>query len=146
LHWLFFILIIAADQFTKQLVLKNFTLHQSKAVIEGIFHLTYVRNVGAAFSILQNQRVFFILSTSIVLIGIFWFIITKKYPSKLVLYSLIFIAGGAIGNFLDRIRLGYVVDFFDFRVFPVFNIADISIVVGAILLGYYYIFIDKGTQ
>jgi len=146
LHWIFFILIIAFDQLTKLLVLKNFTLHQSKAVIEGIFHLTYVRNFGAAFSILQNQRVFFILSTSFVVIGIFWFIITKKYPSTLVLYSLIFIAGGAIGNLMDRIRFGYVVDFFDFKVFPVFNIADMSIVLGAILLGYYYIFIDKAIQ
>ncbi len=127
------------------MVISSFQLHQSKPIIEGFFHLTYVRNMGAAFSILQNQRLFFIITTTIVVLVIFWFVITKKYSSPLVLYSLMLIAGGAIGNLIDRIRLSYVVDFFDFRVFPVFNIADMSIVCGAILLSYYYIFIDKAN-
>lgn len=146
MHWIILLVLIAFDQITKYLVLENFALHQSEPIIEGIFHLTYVRNIGAAFSILQNQRTFFIVITTIVVLGIFWFIISKKYTGRLVLYSLILIAAGAIGNLIDRVRFGYVVDFFDFRIWPVFNIADMTIVSGAILLSYYYIFLDKSNS
>jgi len=146
LHWIIFILIFGLDQVTKLIVLKNFALYESKPIIEGIFHLTYVRNIGAAFSILQNQRTFLIITSSIVMIIIIWFLLSKKYPNTMVLYSLILVLAGAMGNLVDRIRFGYVVDFFDFMIWPVFNIADMSIVVGAILLGYYYIFIDKALN
>ncbi|MBS3994798.1 MAG: signal peptidase II [Alkaliphilus sp.] len=146
MHWIIFILIFGLDQVTKLIVLKNFALYESKPIIEGIFHLTYVRNIGAAFSILQNQRTFLIITSSIVMIIIIWFLLSKKYPNTMVLYSLILVLAGAMGNLVDRIRFGYVVDFFDFMIWPVFNIADMSIVVGAILLGYYYIFIDKALN
>ena len=146
MYWIIFTFIIIIDQATKYLVLKNFTLYESKPIIEGIFHLTYVRNIGAAFSILQNQRTFFIIATSIVVIVIFWYILSKKYLNNIVLYSLILIAGGAVGNLIDRVRFGYVVDFFDFMIWPVFNIADMSIVIGSILLSYYYIFLDKAPK
>lgn len=146
MHWIIFILIFGLDQVTKLIVLKNFALYESKPIIEGIFHLTYVRNIGAAFSILQNQRTFLIITSSIVMIVIIWFLLSKKYPNTMVLYSLILVLAGAMGNLVDRIRFGYVVDFFDFLIWPVFNIADMSIVVGAILLGYYYIFIDKALN
>lgn len=146
MHWIILILIITLDQTSKFIVLNNFKLYESRPIIEGIFHLTYVRNIGAAFSILQNQRTFFIITTSMVMLIIVWFILYKKVPNNLVLYSLILILAGAMGNLIDRIRFGYVVDFFDFIIWPVFNIADMSIVVGAILLGYYYIFIDKALN
>ena len=142
--WIVFFIIIALDQGTKYLILEKFNLYESRPIIEGIFHLTYVRNMGAAFSILQNQRTFFIIITSIIVLIIFWYILNNKNNTdKTVIYSLILIAGGAIGNLIDRIRFGYVVDFFDFIIWPVFNIADMSIVIGSILLGYFYIFLDK---
>lgn len=139
-------IIILMDQITKYMIISKFSLYDSKPVIEGIFHLTYVRNLGAAFSILQNQRVFFIIATLVVVVGIFIFVRTQDNLHRMMKYSFSLIVAGAIGNAIDRIRYGYVVDFFDFMIWPVFNIADISIVIGAVLLCYYLIFIDKSHQ
>ncbi|QEK11986.1 signal peptidase II [Crassaminicella thermophila] len=143
MNYLMVLLIIILDQLSKYIVQSIFSVNKSMPIIENIFHLTYVRNVGAAFGILQNQKMFFVIITLVVISGIILFTRTQTNIHKLVVYSLSLIVGGAIGNLIDRIRFGYVVDFFDFRIWPVFNIADISIVVGAILLSYYLIIIDR---
>lgn len=104
---------------------------QSTPVIYGVFHLTFVCNTGAAFSNFQDQRWGLIFVTSIVLaLLIVFFIrsIKKEHWSLLLATSLII--GGGLGNLLDRIRLGYVVDMFDFQFWPVFNIADMAVVAG----------------
>ncbi|MBN1913233.1 MAG: signal peptidase II [Candidatus Omnitrophica bacterium] len=129
--------ILLFDQLLKFLSLKYLTLNNSVPLIKGILHLTLVYNRGAAFGILKNQVPFFILTT----VAAFFLIcinLKKSGLKKLSLYnlSLILILAGATGNLVDRLLFGYVVDFIDLRIWPVFNIADSSITVGAVLLGW----------
>lgn len=124
------------------MIYSNMNLYESIPVIENVFHITYTQNFGAAFSILQNRQNLFIGISLLAVIVIFYIMIKLKKSDKILLYSLSLIAGGAIGNLIDRIRFGYVTDFFDFRIWPIFNIADISIVCGTVLLAYYVFFIE----
>lgn len=137
--------IIGLDQYTKILV--NTFVTNEIPVINGFFNLVNVKNYGAGFSILQNQRLILIIVPIIVIIVIAIFLIKNKNISKLEITSLLFIAGGSIGNLIDRISKGYVVDFLDFNFsdyhFPSFNVADSFITVGAILLLIYLIFIER---
>ena len=123
------------DQTGKYLILKAMTWGQSVPVFLNVFHITYVRNTGAAFSNFQDQRWLLIAVTSLVTVIILFYII-KRYKSESIslLVSLALITGGGLGNLTDRIRLGYVVDFLDFRIWPVFNIADIAVVSGCLLM------------
>lgn len=132
--------VVFLDQFTKYLAAKYLMPIGSYPVIKHFFHLTYVENRGAAFGMLQNKTLFFIVIT--VVVGIVLIYSMIKLPgNSLYNYTLAMILGGAIGNLIDRVRLGYVVDFIDFKFFPaVFNVADSFIVVGAIILGYLMIF------
>lgn len=125
--------IIALDQFSKILITSSFALGQEKNVIKGVLSFTYVRNEGAAFGILQGARVFFIILTVVILIGAIYYIVKMRPSSRLEKMALSFIAGGAIGNFIDRALFGYVRDFImtDFIDFPVFNIADCFVCIGA---------------
>jgi signal peptidase II len=130
-----FVLIV--DQLTKLVVRLNFLPNQSIPVIPGIFHFTYVQNPGAAFGILPYQTTFFILVTLIIIGIVIYYSYKLRHTSALMLrLGLALQLGGALGNFLDRIRFSYVVDFFDFRIFPVFNVADIGIVLGVCLFAY----------
>ena len=142
MNYFVIVAIIVLDQISKHMVKSQFMLNESIAVIENIFHLTYVRNFGAAFGILKHQKMFFVLLTTTVLIGIIVFIRKQSNIHSLVKWSLSLVVGGAVGNLIDRVVYGYVIDFFDFPIWPVFNIADMAIVVGAFLLSYYLIFIE----
>ena len=107
-------------------------------IIKGFLYITYVKNTGAAFSIFRNNTLFLII-LSIVIIGLLFYYLSKKiYLSKLENISYGLILGGAIGNLFDRIIYGYVIDFIDIYIFkfdyPVFNIADMAIVIGVIIL------------
>ncbi|HHV98570.1 MAG TPA: signal peptidase II [Clostridiaceae bacterium] len=139
------ILIIAADQVSKFFITKNVDLGELIEIIRNFFYITYIRNKGAAWSIFQNGRYFFIVMTIIASILIIYFLLKSK--NKILSLSLSFILGGAIGNLIDRIAAGSVVDFLEFHFwsyrFPVFNVADIFITTGTILLAYYLIFIYK---
>lgn len=141
-------LIIAFDQITKYFAQKYLQPIDIYPLIEGIFQLNYERNPGAAFSILRNKQSFLIIMTSIVIVILIFYLIKIAKEKDLILLKipLVLIIGGAIGNLIDRIRLNYVIDFFDFTLinYPVFNIADISIVIGAFLLAYAVIF--KGVE
>ncbi len=122
--------VLFVDQLTKALVRTWFEPAQSFPLIDGVFHLTYVRNTGAAFGLMPGHRPLFVTATVLVLaaIAVYWW---RARPNGLVLVaSLGLISGGAIGNLIDRVVAGRVTDFFDFRVFPVFNMADIALVVG----------------
>jgi signal peptidase II len=125
--------ILSLDQLTKFLVTRNLLYNQSLPIIKGIFHLTLIHNRGAAFGILRNQVPLFIF-TSIFAIALIFLNLKNNKKSYIIALSLIL--AGALGNLIDRIFLGYVVDFLDFRIWPVFNIADSAITIGAILLGY----------
>ena len=114
-------------------------LGESVDIIPGVFRFTYIQNRGAAFGSMSDNRWLFMVLSSIAIIAIIVFIFWKKPQSKLMLASLIMICSGGIGNMIDRIRLGYVIDFLDFCAFPklwmwVFNVADSFVVVGAGLL------------
>lgn len=134
-------LIFSLDQISKYLIVKNLFLHQSIPVVKGIFHLTLVYNRGAAFGILKNQIYLFVL-VSVLSILLIISALRGCGFKKISLYSvsLAFILAGAFGNLIDRLVLGYVIDFLDFRVWPVFNIADSAITVGASLLGWCLLF------
>ena len=127
---------VGLDQLTKYLVVANMGLHESIAVIPGVFNFTYIQNDGAAFGMLDDQRWIFLVLSTVAIIGILGFMFWKKPQDKLLLASLILIVSGGIGNMIDRIALGYVIDFIDFCAFPelwkwVFNVADSFVCVGA---------------
>ncbi|MEG6566227.1 signal peptidase II [Thermoanaerobacterium saccharolyticum] len=130
------ILAILIDQISKYFVVRYLKPIGTFPIIDNVFNFTYVENKGAAFGILQNKTLLFIIITIIVGTILVYSIINVP-SSTFYKFTLSMILGGAIGNLIDRVRLGYVVDFIDFRFFPaVFNLADSMIVVGAILLCY----------
>ena len=133
IYILLFILIVAFDQLTKYLAVATLSLGEEACVISGILSFNYIQNRGAAFGMLQGGRVFFIILTIVVFVGAVYYIIKMRPVSHLEKTALCFIAGGAIGNFIDRLFLGYVRDFIrvDFIDFPVFNIADCFVCIGA---------------
>lgn len=136
------LLFVAADYLTKYAVITNMSLGKTIPLWEGVFHLTHIRNTGAAFSIMSGQRFFLIALPLIVIIAIIACIIAKKPKNKLLLLSFSMIVSGGIGNLIDRIRFGYVVDFLDFCLinFPVFNVADIWVTCGAALFIFLLLF------
>lgn len=118
-------------------------LYESIPVIQDVFHITYIHNTGAAFSIMAGQISLLILVPLIMIIAALVFmVVMRKKGRPLMMTSVALIAGGGIGNLIDRIALGYVVDYLDFRVFPIFNLADIAVCVGCGLLVVYVLFFD----
>lgn len=129
--------VLALDQSFKALATKKLILHQSIPLIKGVFHLTLVHNRGAAFGLFKHQTQLFIYAALAAVIVIYLYL--KSSAEKDGIRSVIalsLIAAGALGNLIDRVAFGYVIDFLDFRIWPVFNIADSAITVGAILLGW----------
>ncbi len=136
--------VVALDQFTKMLVHSTFNLDQSVRIIHGFFSLTYVRNTGAAWGILSRahytfREIFFLSIPPIAVFIIVLFLYGLPETERLEIYALSLISGGAIGNYIDRLRFGYVIDFLDFHYrnvyhYPVFNLADSSIVIGVGIL------------
>lgn len=126
------------DQLTKFLIKKNFRLYEKKVIIKNFFNLTYVENRGAAWGIFNGNYWFLIITTVVALAFILWFIFRMKEYKKIDIISYSMLIAGIIGNFIDRLVRGYVIDFFDFKIFnyyfPVFNIADILIVVSVIIM------------
>lgn len=134
--WSIAIGVVALDQITKALIRASFVPGESLALIDGLFHLTYVRNIGAAFGLLPGARPVFIATSVFVLfvIGAYW---RRSHPRQWpVVIGLALICSGAFGNLIDRTLTGRVTDFFDlaFMEFPVFNIADSAIVIGVGIL------------
>lgn len=137
--------IVGLDQWTKYLTVEHIKPIGTLPIIPDVFHLTYVENRGAAFSILQGKRLFFVLLTLAVVAVILVLLYRKAKGEPLLRVSLIMIAGGAIGNLIDRLVLGYVVDMVDLRIinYAIFNVADCFVVVGTILLAVYILFFDR---
>ena len=127
-------LAIVIDRVTKFLVFNNLFEGQSIGVIPRIFHLTLVLNTGTAFGLFRGRNQFFIAASILVIALVVTYVLLDKRKDLLVLGALGLILGGAIGNLIDRILFGYIIDFLDFRVWPVFNIADSSITIGSALL------------
>ncbi len=134
--WLFVLplAVVILDQFSKYIVVENMSLGESIPIIEEVFHLTYILNPGAAFGMFAHNRLFFIAIAVIVIGIIIWArreILASPWEVKAGCGLFL---GGAIGNLIDRARQGLVIDFFDFRIWPVFNIADIAICIGVGLI------------
>ncbi len=152
IYYLVTLIVIILDRISKWLVVKNLELYQTVPVIGNFFMITSHRNTGAAFSILENQRLFFIVITIVIAAGLIWYLykLIRQGERKLLPFALSMVLGGAIGNLIDRIATGQVVDFLQFHfkftlatwhidyIFAVFNLADSSIFIGVVL-----IFIDS---
>jgi len=134
------IIIICVDQWSKYYIEQHMTLGMSIPIIENIFHISYVLNPGAAFGILEHRTEFLILIALLMIGGVIYIYPRIPDSSRLLRVGLGLLVGGSIGNVIDRVRTGYVVDFFDFRVWPVFNIADTAIVCGVAFIIFTTIF------
>ena len=141
--------ILLLDMFTKTLAIEHLTKVPTLPVIKNVFHLTYCENTGAAFSMFSGKP-YILAVISLVLVAILvGYIALKKPKSRVLMLSLTAIAAGGLGNIIDRFTRGFVVDFFDFRLinFAIFNVADIAVCCGVVLLGIYLFFIqDKMGQ
>ncbi|WP_029451792.1 signal peptidase II [Carnobacterium maltaromaticum] len=140
--------ILVIDQITKYVVVNNIDLYEVKEVIPGILSWMYIRNTGAAWSILEGQMWFFYIITFAVVIAVIY--IMQKYAKGNWLFSLglSLILAGALGNFIDRLRLGYVVDMIrlDFMNFPIFNVADMSLSIGVAVIILYVLLDEKNKK
>lgn len=136
--------LLAIDQLTKWIVLEKLPLGDTVALIEGVFHFTHHRNTGAAWGILDGRIWLLAIVTLVVLVAVIYYMVRYRPKNKWLNASLILLTGGALGNFFDRIFRGFVVDFLDFRLinFPIFNVADCFIVVGAVIFAAYMIFCE----
>ena len=127
-------LVVIVDQFTKYLVASKMIEGMSIPIVDGIFHLTFILNPGAAFGILENNRWFFVLTALAVLAFLFYYRHVILSETRVVQFGIALFAGGVLGNLIDRIRIGLVIDFFDLRIWPIFNVADIAICLGVGLI------------
>ena len=147
-YFLISALLVGLDQWSKYLTVQNISLGETKEFIPGFLSLTHLRNTGAAWSLLEGKMIFFYVITVIVSVVIIYLLI-KNYK-KSIWYSvgLSFVLAGAIGNFIDRVRLGFVVDMLqtDFMNFPIFNVADSTLVVGVICIFIYLILDEKAAK
>lgn len=144
--WLLFSLIlIGADQLSKWYIKANYVYLEKSEVISDFFYITHHKNTGAAWGIFQDATLVLAIISGIVTIGLIVFMLTMEH--KMAIISLSIIIAGAIGNFIDRAFFMEVTDFLDFYIFsydfPIFNIADMCVVIGTILLSIYVLFIFK---
>lgn len=144
IYELIIVFLIAIDQLSKFWALGYLKEVGSIPIIENIFHLTYVENRGAAFGMLQNSQWIFIIVAVVAAVFGLYYIHTNKKINLIGKSGIVLIISGALGNLIDRVRLGFVVDYFDFRIIwqYVFNVADVFVVVGTILLCIYILFFD----
>ena len=133
-------LVVIVDRLTKYILFRNLSEGESVRLIPGLFHITLVLNSGAAFGLFKGRSLFFTVSSALVMIFICVYIWRGGCKDLLTLTALGLILGGAAGNLIDRVLFGYVIDFLDFRIWPVFNIADASITIGAFILAIRLIF------
>ena len=141
-------LLVALDQWVKWWIVNDLSLGETKTLIPDVLSLNHIRNTGAAWSMLEGKMWFFVIITVVAVIVVVTLMVkNRKQGNRWLLTGLSFILAGAIGNFIDRVRLGYVVDMFqtDFMNFPIFNVADMTLVCGVILI-LIYIILDEKEQ
>ena len=137
-------LTLIADQITKCFVLRSFAPGESLPVIRHVLHLTYVQNTGAAFGLFKGQQLLFIGVSLLIIIWIVRELAARRPLASSMVWGCALVLGGALGNLIDRVRLGYVVDFIDLRVWPVFNVGDSAITIGVTLLVWHSLFPARG--
>lgn len=126
------------DYVTKYFIQQHFVPGESLPIIPNVFHITIILNYGAAFGILRDQRIFFLTVVVILIVALWVFRKQIKNGGMLPQLGASLLVSGALGNALDRLVRGAVVDFFDFRIWPIFNVADIGICIGVVLLAIYF--------
>lgn len=138
-------LLVVCDQLVKYWVVSNLSLGETMNVIPNVFSLTYYQNSGAAWSILQGQMWFFAIVTFVAVPLCIWLLWKNRRGSKFYSLALGLVIAGALGNFIDRMRLGYVVDMFqtDFMNFPIFNVADMCLTIGVAMVFIYALFEER---
>lgn len=145
-----FLALIIFDQWTKALAVANLMNQEPFVLIDGVFQLHYLENRGAAFGMMQGKQSFFIIMSlaACLIIGWLYFKLPWKKRFHPLRGSLLFIAAGAVGNLIDRILLGYVVDFFYFELidFPIFNVADIYVTCATVLLAVLILFVYREEE
>ena len=135
------LLCVAADQAVKYYVVTHLALYESAPLLPGLVELYYIRNTGGGFSILSGHTWLLTLLTAAVMVVVAVLLVRRTFPHPLAMWTLTAILGGGLGNLIDRVRLGYVVDMFNFQFmrYPVFNVADILVVCGTIGFAAYYL-------
>lgn len=140
------------DQYSKYLIEKYYKVYETKIIINKIFSLTFVKNSGVAFGFMHNNN-FLVLFLIILICLLFLFFMRKdfiklyfeNYNDKIFRFFFSFFLGGALGNIIDRVTRGYVVDFFDFHVWPVFNVADSFIFLAMMYFIYFFVIKNKNN-
>lgn len=134
---------IAADQAVKLYVVSHLALHESAPLLPGVVELLYIQNTGGGFSILAGHTWLLTILTAALMAGVAALMVKRVFPHPLAMWSMAAILGGGLGNLIDRVRLGYVVDMFNFQFmdYPVFNVADILVVCGTVCFAAYYLFL-----
>ena len=138
--------VVGLDQLVKYLTVANIPLYEDVSVIDGLFHLTYVQNTGAAFSTFEGMRWLFVVIFAVFTVALIWEFSKKALPfTAFDRWCLAAMYAGGLGNVIDRVRLGYVIDMIevDFIKFPVFNVADCFITCGCALLIVHLIFFNR---
>jgi signal peptidase II len=128
---------LVLDQLSKYLVIRHWAVGESRPIVQHVFHLTYVRNTGGAFGVLQGWGpVLLVIScvAMVVVLVLAWQQHARSQRKRVQEFALALLLGGALGNLIDRVQWGYVIDFLDFRVWPVFNVADTAITCGVALM------------
>ncbi|MBR2895102.1 MAG: signal peptidase II [Oscillospiraceae bacterium] len=149
IYFLAVVLCVVLDQGVKLWTVGNLALHESAPLLPGIVELYYIQNTGGGFSILTGHTWLLTVVTAVLLTGFAVLLIKKVFTHPLAVWTLVLVIGGGIGNLIDRVRLGYVVDMFNFQFmsYPVFNVADIFVVCGAIGFSVYYLLLhDKVVE
>ena len=140
------VLILIIDQLVKYFVRLNMDVNESFDVLGKIMSITYIQNRGAAFSILNGEGLILVILTSIAMAVLIIVMEVYKNEAPLLILSIAMMVGGGIGNLIDRAVLGFVTDMFDFHFWPVFNVADIFVVVGCLLLSVHILRSDSKTE
>ena len=143
------LLCVAADQAVKYYVVTHLALYESAPLLPGVVELLYIQNTGGGFSILAGHTWLLTILTAALMAGVAALMVKRVFPHPLAMWSMAAILGGGLGNLIDRVRLGYVVDMFNFQFmdYPVFNVADILVVCGTVCFAAYYLFLyDKPSK
>lgn len=145
IYYMLAALLIVVDQLSKWAILQNFELYEEKILLPGFLSLFYIQNRGAAWGIFEGRMIFFYIITVFVVGYLIYMFHKEKTDSKLVGVSFSLILSGAIGNFIDRLVNGFVVDMFrlDFINFPIFNVADMCLTIGVALMLIHVLFFEK---
>lgn len=139
-------LVVVLDQLSKFAIQSRMACGDSIPVIPDVFHITYILNAGAAFGILQHKTYFFVGVALILVAGVIYLYPRIPDGQPMLRIGIALLTGGAVGNVIDRFRIGYVVDFFDFRIWPIFNVADICIVIGVGCMIFYLMRMEDGRS